>query len=178
MINDTELTGPDLKELVARYKEVYRSRGKVFPEDPREQLRSSIHAVFDSWRSERADVYRSVNQIVGLKVGWVGGAGAAGLTPGGAHSLGCWRAASMQSWECAGCRACGEADRNPSRSMEALLTLGTPGGRRATSKSGMDKQREVWGPASCETWHGITAPGSWIQSTSPSQTVSWATVLA
>ncbi|MEW5299832.1 MAG: hypothetical protein WDW36_002807 [Sanguina aurantia] len=67
VINDTELTGPDLKELVARYKEVYRSRGKVFPEDPREQLRSSIHAVFDSWRSERADVYRSVNQIVGLK---------------------------------------------------------------------------------------------------------------
>lgn len=75
MINDTDLTGSDLKVLVTRYKEVYRSRGKVFPEDPREQLRSSIYAVFDSWKSERADVYRSVNQIVGLKVGWVTGAG-------------------------------------------------------------------------------------------------------
>lgn len=38
----------------------------MFPEDPYEQLRLAIYAVFDSWRSERADVYRAVNGITGL----------------------------------------------------------------------------------------------------------------
>ncbi len=37
-----------------------------FPEDPYEQLRLAIYAVFDSWQSERANVYRSVNGITGL----------------------------------------------------------------------------------------------------------------
>ncbi|GLC41497.1 hypothetical protein PLESTB_001005100 [Pleodorina starrii] len=64
---DTALTAADLKLLVGRYKEVYKSLGKIFPEDPYEQLRLAIYAVFDSWQSERADVYRSVNGITGLK---------------------------------------------------------------------------------------------------------------
>jgi len=64
---DTDLTAEDLKGLVAQYKEVYKARGKVFPEDPLQQLQYAINAVFDSWQSERAKVYRSVNQIVGLK---------------------------------------------------------------------------------------------------------------
>jgi phosphoenolpyruvate synthase/pyruvate phosphate dikinase len=64
---DTDLTAEDLKVLVGRYKGVYRSQGKVFPEDPYEQLRSAIYAVFDSWQSERAKVYRAVGGITGLK---------------------------------------------------------------------------------------------------------------
>lgn len=64
---DTDLSAEDLKVLVGRYKEVYRSKGKVFPEDPYEQLRYSIYAVFDSWQSERAKVYRAVGGITGLK---------------------------------------------------------------------------------------------------------------
>ncbi|GLI61134.1 hypothetical protein VaNZ11_003409 [Volvox africanus] len=63
---DTALTAADLKVLVGRYKEVYKQLGKVFPEDPYEQLRLAIYAVFDSWQSERANVYRSVNGITGL----------------------------------------------------------------------------------------------------------------
>eukprot|EP00198_Chlamydomonas_reinhardtii_P003602 XP_001692938.1 pyruvate phosphate dikinase [Chlamydomonas reinhardtii] len=63
---DTALTAADLRTLVARYKEVYKQLGQVFPEDPYEQLRLAIYAVFDSWRSERADVYRAVNGITGL----------------------------------------------------------------------------------------------------------------
>lgn len=64
--DDTALTAADLKTLVGRYKQVYRSLGKEFPEDPYEQLRLAIYAVFDSWQSERADVYRAVNGITGL----------------------------------------------------------------------------------------------------------------
>eukprot|EP00195_Chlamydomonas_chlamydogama_P010279 CAMPEP_0202891472 /NCGR_PEP_ID=MMETSP1392-20130828/1515_1 /ASSEMBLY_ACC=CAM_ASM_000868 /TAXON_ID=225041 /ORGANISM="Chlamydomonas chlamydogama, Strain SAG 11-48b" /LENGTH=863 /DNA_ID=CAMNT_0049575227 /DNA_START=362 /DNA_END=2953 /DNA_ORIENTATION=- len=64
---DTALSADDLKQLVVKYKEVYKARGLTFPEDPYEQLRYAIYAVFDSWQSERANVYRSVNQIVGLK---------------------------------------------------------------------------------------------------------------
>jgi phosphoenolpyruvate synthase/pyruvate phosphate dikinase len=52
--------------------QVYVSRGQVFPEDPYEQLKAAIRAVFDSWQSDRAKVYLAVNQIKGLKVGgWV-----------------------------------------------------------------------------------------------------------
>jgi len=64
---DTDLTAQDLQALVERYKQVYLEAGKVFPEDPYEQLRYAIYAVFDSWQSERANVYRSINQITGLK---------------------------------------------------------------------------------------------------------------
>ncbi|GFR52346.1 hypothetical protein Agub_g14892 [Astrephomene gubernaculifera] len=63
---DTALSAADLRLLVGRYKQVYGRLGKVFPEDPYEQLRLAIYAVFDSWQSERANVYRSVNGITGL----------------------------------------------------------------------------------------------------------------
>ncbi|KAL6761223.1 Pyruvate/Phosphoenolpyruvate kinase-like domain-containing protein [Haematococcus lacustris] len=66
-MQDTDLSAADLRVLVARYKEVYRSRGKVFPEDPYDQLHLAISAVFDSWQSDRAKVYLAVNQITGLK---------------------------------------------------------------------------------------------------------------
>jgi pyruvate,orthophosphate dikinase len=43
---DVELTAEDLMELVRRYKDVYRQLGLVLPENPRDQLREAICAVF------------------------------------------------------------------------------------------------------------------------------------
>lgn len=65
--DDTLLTTIDLKELVNRYKAVYRkATGFMFPKDPHEQLEWSINAVFNSWDSDRANKYRRINQITGL----------------------------------------------------------------------------------------------------------------
>jgi len=64
---DVELDASDLRELVDRYKKVFRDgTGRMFPEDPREQLRLSINAVFGSWGSGRAVKYRRLNKITGL----------------------------------------------------------------------------------------------------------------
>ncbi|CAM6129227.1 unnamed protein product [Calypogeia fissa] len=64
---DTELTTEDLKELVLKYKEVFRKAKKAdFPTDPFEQLKLAALAVFDSWNSSRAIKYRNINQITGL----------------------------------------------------------------------------------------------------------------
>ncbi len=64
---DTELDAEALKELVRRYKEVYRQHtGSLFPEDPYEQLHRAINAVFESWNSERAIKYRQIHKIRGL----------------------------------------------------------------------------------------------------------------
>ncbi len=63
---DMDLTADDLKELVEEYKEIARKHtGKDFPEDPWEQLRGSINAVFDSWNNQRAITYRKINGIPG-----------------------------------------------------------------------------------------------------------------
>src|SRR5690606_5789657 len=52
---DVALSGDDLRELVERYKAIYRRHtGYMFPSDPMEQLRFSIDAVFKSWDSDRA----------------------------------------------------------------------------------------------------------------------------
>ncbi|TYI61609.1 hypothetical protein E1A91_D10G184900v1 [Gossypium mustelinum] len=65
---DTDLTASDLKELVELYKNVYlEAKGESFPSDPKKQLLLSIKAVFDSWDSPRANKYRNINQITGLK---------------------------------------------------------------------------------------------------------------
>src|SRR3712207_9345756 len=56
---DTELAVADLRALTDRFKELYRAQtGEEFPQDPREQLRQAIRAVFDSWngRSEERRV--------------------------------------------------------------------------------------------------------------------------
>ena len=64
--NDTELTGDDLKELVAQFKELYmKEKGEEFPQDPNTQLIESITAVFRSWDNPRAIVYRRLNDIPG-----------------------------------------------------------------------------------------------------------------
>ena len=61
---DLELTADDLKQLVRLYKEeIKRKTGKVFPEDPYEQLWAAIGAVFESWNTERAITYRRINKI-------------------------------------------------------------------------------------------------------------------
>jgi pyruvate, orthophosphate dikinase len=61
---DTELTGQDLKGLVDDYKKIImEAKGKGFPQDPREQLRMSINAVFGSWNNKRATAYRNLHDI-------------------------------------------------------------------------------------------------------------------
>lgn len=63
---DSELTIEDLKEIVKRFKEVYKKYGYEFPQDPRKQLDMAIEAVFKSWMNERAIKYREINDIKGL----------------------------------------------------------------------------------------------------------------
>ena len=64
---DTELDADDLKELVGRYKEIYKKHtGKDFPQNPVEQMWGAINAVFGSWMNERAIKYRALNSIRGL----------------------------------------------------------------------------------------------------------------
>ncbi|NPA74846.1 MAG: pyruvate, phosphate dikinase [Euryarchaeota archaeon] len=60
---DVELSVEALKELVARYKEVYKKHGFEFPQDPYKQLEMAIRAVFESWNNERAIVYRKINKM-------------------------------------------------------------------------------------------------------------------
>jgi len=61
---DTDLTAEDLKELVKEFKAIYKSEtGTEFPEDPYEQLRLAINAVFGSWFGERAVKYRKLHGI-------------------------------------------------------------------------------------------------------------------
>ena len=58
-IIDSELTAEDQQELVKRFKALVKERtGKVFPNDPWEQLRGAAGAVFGSWMNDRAIVYR------------------------------------------------------------------------------------------------------------------------
>jgi pyruvate,orthophosphate dikinase len=61
---DTQLTGDDLRGLCTEFKRLYtESSGTEFPQDPREQLRLAIAAVFRSWGAPRAHVYRRANDI-------------------------------------------------------------------------------------------------------------------
>jgi len=61
---DTDLTAEDLKEVVEKYKELYRKeKGTEFPQDPKVQLMEAVKAVFRSWENPRAVVYRRLNDI-------------------------------------------------------------------------------------------------------------------
>jgi pyruvate,orthophosphate dikinase len=63
---DTELDAEDWKALVSVYKaKVEEALGRPFPQDPGDQLWGAIAAVFGSWQSERARVYRRLNDIPG-----------------------------------------------------------------------------------------------------------------
>ncbi|SFJ19734.1 pyruvate phosphate dikinase [Sphingomonas sp. NFR04] len=61
---DTELSATDLQALVAEYKSIVEELwNKPFPQDVHDQLWGAIGAVFGSWQSERAKVYRRLNDI-------------------------------------------------------------------------------------------------------------------
>ena len=62
---DTDLSPDALREVVAQSKRLVfaEQHGTPFPDDPREQLRMTIAAVFDSWDNDRARAYRRVHRI-------------------------------------------------------------------------------------------------------------------
>ncbi|WP_328496496.1 pyruvate, phosphate dikinase [Streptomyces sp. NBC_00414] len=61
---DTDLEAADLKKLVTEFKKIVKTEaGRDFPQDPREQMDLAIHAVFDSWNTERAKLYRRQERI-------------------------------------------------------------------------------------------------------------------
>ena len=61
---DTELTIQELKALIKQFKSlVTRLTHEEFPEDPLQQLRMAVEAVFNSWNTERARTYRRLNGI-------------------------------------------------------------------------------------------------------------------
>ncbi|HRW22584.1 MAG TPA: PEP/pyruvate-binding domain-containing protein, partial [Bacteroidales bacterium] len=61
---DNELEVSDLKELVVKFKAaVKKQTGHDFPSSPWDQLWGAICAVFDSWNTDRAIYYRTLNQI-------------------------------------------------------------------------------------------------------------------
>jgi pyruvate, orthophosphate dikinase len=61
---DTELSADDLRNLVDAYKRlVEKLWGKPFPQDVLDQLWNAVGAVFESWESDRAKVYRRLNAI-------------------------------------------------------------------------------------------------------------------
>ncbi|GGB97819.1 pyruvate, phosphate dikinase [Novosphingobium endophyticum] len=65
-MNDVELTADDWRKIVAQYKGIVEGElGHAFPQDVNEQLWGAIRAVFDSWDSDRAKVYRRLNDIPG-----------------------------------------------------------------------------------------------------------------
>src|SRR4051794_24350941 len=55
---DTDLDADALRELTRRFQDLYE-----FPQDPQEQLRQAVRAVFDSWMGDRAVEYRRINRI-------------------------------------------------------------------------------------------------------------------
>jgi len=63
---DTDLTASDLKEVVEKFKAVYKKeKGEDFPQNPKDQLLLAVTAVFRSWNNERAIIYRAMNNIPG-----------------------------------------------------------------------------------------------------------------
>jgi pyruvate,orthophosphate dikinase len=62
--NDLDLDASDLKALVDTFKKIFSEHtGRDFPQDPREQLDLAIYAVFNSWNSDRAILYRRQERI-------------------------------------------------------------------------------------------------------------------
>jgi pyruvate,orthophosphate dikinase len=61
---DVDLTEEDLRELVTEYKEIVKEHsGRDFPQHPREQLDLAVEAVFRSWNTDRARLYRRRERI-------------------------------------------------------------------------------------------------------------------
>ncbi|KUN28858.1 pyruvate phosphate dikinase [Streptomyces antibioticus] len=63
---DTDLEAADLKKLVTKFKRIVKTEaGRDFPQDPREQMDLAIQAVFNSWNTDRAKLYRRQERIPG-----------------------------------------------------------------------------------------------------------------
>ena len=63
---DRDLDAEDLKNVVVRFKEIYKKHlGVEFPQDPKVQLMEAVKAVFRSWDNPRAIYYRRMNDIPG-----------------------------------------------------------------------------------------------------------------
>jgi len=67
-INDTDVNEEELDSLIKAFKKIYREHIKAdFPQDPYEQLKGAIDAVFNSWMADKAVTYRKVEKLVGIK---------------------------------------------------------------------------------------------------------------
>ncbi|MFF4574418.1 pyruvate, phosphate dikinase [Streptomyces sp. NPDC001410] len=63
---DTDLEAADWKKLVTKFKKIVKAEaGRDFPQDPREQMDLAIEAVFNSWNTDRAKLYRRQERIPG-----------------------------------------------------------------------------------------------------------------
>lgn len=61
---DTDMTAEDWKEVIVAFKRLVETQTKEpFPENPEDQLRRAIIAVFSSWNNHRAKIYRKINKI-------------------------------------------------------------------------------------------------------------------
>lgn len=61
---DVDLDVDELKVIIEEYKELYKNEiGSDFPQNPKEQLMEAIKAVFRSWNTDRAILYRQLNEI-------------------------------------------------------------------------------------------------------------------
>ncbi len=66
-VNDADMSEAELASVIDEFKSIFEdSTGRPFPQDPQEQLRGAINAVFDSWMAEKAVTYRRVEKITGL----------------------------------------------------------------------------------------------------------------
>jgi pyruvate,orthophosphate dikinase len=64
VVQDVELDAESLRDLIERFKQLYRQgAGHDFPQGAEEQLAAAVRAVFDSWDTPRAQVYRRANDI-------------------------------------------------------------------------------------------------------------------
>jgi pyruvate,orthophosphate dikinase len=64
--SDAELSAASLRQVASGYLALIERHGKHFPQDPMEQLRGAVKAVFESWNNQRAIDYRRLNKITGL----------------------------------------------------------------------------------------------------------------
>jgi pyruvate, orthophosphate dikinase len=63
-VKDTDLTADDLRDVVGEFKKIFQTESKSkFPQDPSQQLRMAIEAVFNSWNNRRAQEYRKREAI-------------------------------------------------------------------------------------------------------------------
>jgi pyruvate,orthophosphate dikinase len=64
--SDLDLDAGDLRKLVETFKDIVVAQaGRAFPQEPREQMDLAVRAVFDSWNTERAVIYRRQERISG-----------------------------------------------------------------------------------------------------------------